>query len=57
MSIRILFADGSNQYVKYNMSLNEFTDELEKWQQDYILQPTSVFGLIYNYKAYRKEVM
>lgn len=57
MSIHILFADGSNPYVRYNMSLNEFADELEKWQTSYNLQPVSVFGMIYNYKAYKKEVV
>lgn len=54
MSIHILFANGSNPYVRYNMTTNEFTEELEKWQKTFNMIPTSVFGNIYTY--YAKEI-
>lgn len=54
MSIHIRFANGGNPYVRYNMTTNEFTDELEKWQENYILTPESVFGSIYTYYAKEK---
>lgn len=54
MSIHIEFANGSNPYVRYNMTDNEFTEELEKWSKNYVLTPTSVFGNIYSYLAKEK---
>lgn len=55
MSIHIQFRDGSNPYVRYNMSYNEFTDELEKWQVNYELELDSVFGTVYSYFAKEKN--
>lgn len=54
MTIHILFDDGSNPYVRFNMTDNEFTEELEKWNKNYIMTPTSVFGMIYTYTAKEK---
>ncbi len=54
MSIHILFKNGSNPYVRYNMSDNEFTEELEKWQKNYNLTLNSMFGTIYTYVAEEK---
>lgn len=54
MSIHILFKNGSNPYVRYNMSDNEFTEELEKWQKNYNLTLNSMFGTIYTYIAEEK---
>ena len=54
MSIHILFEDGSNPYVRYNMTTDEFTEELEKWQVNYEMLPVSVFGMIYSYLAKEK---
>ena len=54
MSIHIVFENGSNPYVRYNMNDNEFTEELEKWSENYILTPISVFGTIYSYSAKEK---
>ena len=55
MSIHILFSNGSNPYVRYNMTDNEFTEELERWSENYILSPISVFGTMYTYKAKEKN--
>jgi len=55
MSIHIQFENGSNPYVRYNMTDNEFTEELEKWQKNYILTLDSVFGMIYLYTAKEKQ--
>lgn len=55
MSIHIEFEDGSNPYVRYNMTDNEFTEELEKWQKLYKLTLKSMFGTIYSYIAKEKE--
>ena len=55
MTIHILFENGSNPYAKFNMTDNEFTEELEKWQKNYILTPESIFGTIYTYKAKEKK--
>jgi len=54
MSIHIQFENGSNPYVRYNMTDNEFTEELEKWQKNYNLILTSMFGTIYSYIAKEK---
>ena len=54
MSIHILFENGSNPYVRFNMDSNEFTEELEKWQKNYTLKLNSVFGMIYTYTAKEK---
>lgn len=54
MSIHIEFENGSNPYVRFNMTSNEFTEELEKWQVNYDMQPTWVFGMIYSYFAKEK---
>lgn len=54
MSIHIMFTDGSNPYVRYNMTDNEFTEELEKWQKNYDLILNSTFGTIYTYTAKEK---
>lgn len=54
MSIHIEFEDGSNPYVRYNMSYNEFTEELEKWQVNFELKLESIFGTIYSYIAKEK---
>ena len=54
MSIHIEFEDGSNPYVRYNMSYNEFTEELEKWQVYFELKLESIFGTIYSYIAKEK---
>jgi hypothetical protein len=37
------------------MTTNEFTDELNKWQKNYKMVPTDVFGTIYCYIAKEKE--
>lgn len=55
MSIHIQFENGSNPYVRYNMSDNEFTEEIMKWQKNYVLVLTSMFGTIYSYIAKEKE--
>lgn len=54
MSIHIVFENGSNPYVRYNMTTDEFTEELEKWQANYEMLPVSVFGMIYSYLAKEK---
>ena len=55
MSIHIQFTNGSNPYVRYNMTLNEFTEELEKWQKNYTLNFKGNNGLIYLYTATEKN--
>lgn len=54
MSIHIRFSNGGNPYVRYNMTDDEFTEELEKWQKNYTLTLTSMFGMIYSYIAEEK---
>lgn len=55
MSIHIMFENGSNPYCRFNMTDNEFTEELEKWSENYVLTPKSSFGTIYTYTAKEKE--
>ena len=38
MSIHIIFEDGSNPYLSYNLSVSEFIAELEKWQKLFYLE-------------------
>ena len=55
MTIHIEFVNGSNPYVRYNMTDDEFTEELEKWQKNYDMTLLSVFGMIYCYRAKEKK--
>lgn len=38
MSIHILFDNGSNPFVRYNMTPAEFAKEVLKWDKTFILQ-------------------
>ena len=56
-SIHIQFADGSNPYVRYNMTLGQFAEEKAQWEERYILVELkdTVVKSIKFYKAFRKE--
>lgn len=45
MSIHILFADGSNPYLRYNMTPVEFAEEVLKWSKDYDLVFDKTYGI------------
>lgn len=55
MSIYIQFENGLSPYTRSNMTDNEFTEELELWQEKYTMTPVSVFGTVYSYIAKEKE--
>ena len=38
MSIHLLFADGSNPYIKYNLTPEEFAREVLKWSKEFDLE-------------------
>ena len=44
MSIHIIFESGSNPYVRYNMTPEEFAKEIPKWSKNYDLKYDHVFG-------------
>lgn len=41
-TMHIEFADGSNPYLKNNMSRRTYIEELKKWQKNYILKTQSI---------------
>ena len=56
MSIHITFADGSNPYIRYSMTVEEFALELLKWTENYNLEYISVTGdTIIQFMAKGKE--
>lgn len=56
LSICIEFADGSNPYLRYNMTPSEFFKELKKWQKNYDLEELRCISNIIYYKATGKGV-
>ena len=44
MSIHIIFSDGSNPYLKYNMAPAEFAAEVLKWSKTFDLEYTGTTG-------------
>ena len=44
MSIHIIIADGSNPYLRYNMSPEEFAREVLKWAETFDLAFDKVVG-------------
>lgn len=54
-SIHISFADGSNPYLRYNMTLKEYEKEKRRWSRRFNLVHISDYGTIVSYKAYEKE--
>lgn len=59
-SVHILFADGSNPYVRYHMNLEEFGDELKKWSRNHILEPmatsqVSCLGVFMHFRAKERQ--
>lgn len=56
MSIHILFADGSNPYIRYNMTPAEFAQEILKWSKNFDLTFIKVSGeTIFNFEAKEKK--
>lgn len=53
-SIHIEFADGSNPYVRYNMSIHDFFEEVNKWKKNYDLEELRCISNIIYYKATEK---
>ena len=37
MSIHIIFTDGSNPYIRYNMAPEDFAREIIKWSKSFTL--------------------
>ena len=55
MNIHILFENGSNPYVRYNMSPAEFAEEILKWSDQFELTFKYVSGSnIFNFTAVDK---
>ena len=54
MSIHILFADGSNPYIRYNMTPEEFAREILKWSKSFELLFIQASGTIFHFKATEK---
>jgi len=44
MSLHIIFADGSNPYIRYNMDPVEFAQEVLKWAENFDLVFDKAFG-------------
>lgn len=44
MSLHIIFADGSNPYIRYNMDPVEFAQEVLKWSKNFTLAFDKTFG-------------
>ena len=44
MSIRLVFADGSNPYIKYNLSPVELAREILKWSKRFELRYLETSG-------------
>ena len=56
MSIHILFQNGSNPYLKYNMKPEEFAKELLKWSKGFNLVFLKVTGeTIFHFEAAEKQ--
>lgn len=56
MSIHILFADGSNPYIRYNMPPDEFAMEILKWSKTFDLTFIKVSGeSIFHFEAKEKK--
>ena len=57
MSIHILFDNGSNPFVRYNLSPAEFAKEVLKWDKNYSLMYEGVTGeTILHFKAYERMI-
>lgn len=55
MSIHILFDNGSNPFVRYNLTPAEFAKEVLKWDKNYILQYEGATGeTILHFTAYER---
>jgi hypothetical protein len=44
MSLHVIFADGSNPYIRYNMDPVEFAQEVLKWSENFSLRFDKTFG-------------
>lgn len=44
MAIHILFTDGSNPFIRYDLTPEEFALELLKWTENYILDFNGISG-------------
>ena len=44
MSIHIMFTDGSNPYIRYNMDPETFAGELLRWAKTFRLEFAGVIG-------------
>lgn len=51
MSIHILFANGSNPYLRYNMSPADFARELLQWAANYELEFIKATDSILHFRA------
>ena len=55
MSIHILFDNGSNPFVRYNLTPAEFAKEVLKWDKTFILQFIGATGkTILHFKAFER---
>lgn len=51
MSIHILFTNGSNPYLRYNMAPADFARELLKWAANYELEYIKATDNILHFRA------
>lgn len=55
MTIHLLFADGSNPYIKYNMTPAEFAREVLKWSKEFDLEFIKATDTIIHMRATGKQ--
>ena len=55
MSIHIVFTDGSNPYIRYNLAPEDFAREIIKWSKSFTLAfLETTDNTIFHFKAERK---
>lgn len=55
MSIHLLFADGSNPYIKYNLTPAEFAREVLEWSKEFDLEFIKATDTIIHMRATVKQ--
>ena len=55
MSLHLLFADGSNPYIKYNLTPAEFAREVLEWSKEFDLEFIKATDTIIHMRATGKQ--
>ena len=55
MTIHLLFADGSNPYIKYNLTPAEFAREVLEWSKEFDLEFIKATDTIIHMRATGKQ--